>query len=211
MVHPDETFLTRAVCTVFSAFAHVGIFGVFVIAGHRAPADFGTNGAVAPHGAIEVGLIGAEPATGAASPGSGAVAAPSHVGAPAHGHAATRGVTDSPMHTIGSTRPRAGDWVGTYLCQKQTHAVALHIEHVRGDSFRILGNFTSPTGLHGMYAQHGVLDAAGDAKFLPDGWVGPAVPGYIIVGMHGRFDGDTFSGLIDDSDCGVISLHRQTS
>jgi hypothetical protein len=210
-VLPDETFLTRAVCTLFSAFAHVAIFASFVVVSHRAPVDIGATGHVAPHGAIEVGLVDAPSGRAGATAGAGAHASRAPAGQ-APGHASTSGVTNAPMRALGASRPRVGDWVGTYECVGDVYAFAIHVERVHGNSFRVLGSATSPTGLHGIYAQHGVLDpATGDAKFLPDGWVGTPMPNHHIVGMHGRFDGDSFAGAIDDSECGAVSLHRQTS
>ena len=194
------------VTTPFSAFVHVAIFGAFVIAAHRKPADMGTREPVAPVAYVDVDT--ARPSE--AKPAGPGPAAPRATAARAK-HDATslpRPGGDLPMHPIGNTPIHEGEWVGTYDCLGSVYGLAIRIEHVRGDEFRVVGNATSPAGQHGTYAQHGVRDASGQATFLPDGWIGPPIPEHHVAGMHGRFDGDTFDGRVDDPACTTVHLER---
>ncbi len=119
-------------------------------------------------------------------------------------HTESGGSVSTPKGSV-----RVGDWVGTYTCLDRTYGLALHIDHAHNNDFHVVGSATSPDGIQASYRQRGVRNpATGVSSFFPEGWLGEPMPAHNLSGMHGRFAGDTFSGVIDDPQCGSVNLRR---
>lgn len=162
------------------------------------------------------GSTGAENrARGAPSAAQGLVARGPVVAAPsAHprrwsGDSPSRDAIGAAAGPFASAQP--GDWYGSYLCGGEELGLVLHIDWT-GDTLAAFGTATNPHGVHSSYRQHGMRNpATGEVSFYNEGWVGEPMDGYTLTGgMHGRFTGDLFTGVIDDPRCQSITLRRRT-
>lgn len=117
---------------------------------------------------------------------------------------ATPIVTPNPFSSLRS-------WKGHYVCAGDRTQLAVQVENVAGNQVDALFEFRSGDGetvgkfhAHGSYAP-----GSKSIKLAPGDWI-EQPSGWIAVGLSGKVDeaGETFSGKMDNAQCGDFSLTR---
>jgi hypothetical protein len=118
--------------------------------------------------------------------------------------------------------PQAGDvvgvYVGSYTCGQGNTRLRLEIRSDDGRLLTAIFTFYLPAGSANPTSRHsfrlqGTVNANGETQLTPRAWETPPPPGWLMVGMTGRFDpsAGTFTGRINGPGCTTFSAARDTS
>jgi len=111
---------------------------------------------------------------------------------------------------VSRTAPAASVWRGAYMCAQGETNLILTIESAGGSNVIAVFAFAAPDGARGSFQLSGRLASDGRLQLAPSRWINRP-PGYDMVGLTGRLNGDTLSGRIDNPACGAFSVRREGS